>query len=253
MMEQLKRGAQSLGLNLTAHQLDQFQVLYQELVEWNKKFNLTAITEYEQVQIRHLTDSLSCLVALQKGSAGKADAPLQAIDVGSGAGFPGLPIKIYCSRMHMVLLEATAKKVRFIEHIVDRLGLEGAEPLWGRAEEVAHDAAHREGYDLVLARAVAELPVLAEYLLPFCRIGGQVIAQKGARAQEETQAAAYALSLLGGQLRQVIPIELQGLAETRHLVVIDKVARTPARYPRRTGIPAKRPLRGELGNSATGD
>jgi 16S rRNA (guanine527-N7)-methyltransferase len=248
MMEQLKRGAQSLGLNLTDRQLEQFQMLYQELVEWNAKFNLTAITEYEQVQIRHLTDSLSCLLALHKGPAGKAAAPLRAIDVGSGAGFPGLPIKIYCARMHIVLLEATAKKVRFIEHVVERLGLEGAEPLWGRAEQVGHDAAHRERYDLVLARAVAELPVLVEYLLPFCRLGGQVIAQKGASAQEEIQAAAYALSLLGGRLRQVIPVELQGLAETRYLVVIDKVARTPEQYPRRTGVPAKRPLRGEVGN-----
>ena len=247
-MEQLVRGARSLGLNLTDRQLDQFRILYQELVEWNTRFNLTAITEYEQVQIRHLTDSLSCLVALQKGPSGKALVPLRAIDVGSGAGFPGLPVKIVCSRMTMVLLEATAKKVRFLEHVVERLGLEDVKPLWGRAEKVAHEAAHREGYDLVLARAVAELPVLAEYLLPFCRMGGLVVAQKGASAQEETQAAAYAISLLGGQLRQVIPIELQGLAEARHLVVIDKVARTPDHYPRRTGVPAKRPLRGELGN-----
>ena len=247
-MEQLVRGARSLGLNLTYRQLDQFRILYQELVEWNTRFNLTAITEYEQVQIRHLTDSLSCLVALQKGPSGKALVPLRAIDVGSGAGFPGLPVKIVCSRMTMVLLEATAKKVRFLEHVVERLGLEDVKPLWGRAEKVAHDVAHREGYDLVLARAVAALPVLAEYLLPFCRMGGLVVAQKGASAQEETQAAAYAISLLGGQLRQVIPIELQGLAEARHLVVIDKVARTPDHYPRRTGVPAKRPLRGELGN-----
>ena len=113
---------------------------------------------------------------------------------------------------------------------------------------MAHDPAHREGYDLVLARAVAELPVLAEYLLPFCRMGGLVGAQKGASAQEETQSAAYAISLLGGELRQVIPVELRGLAEVRHLVVIDKVARTPERYPRRTGVPAKKPLRGGLEN-----
>ena len=248
-MEHLVRGARSLGLNLTERQLDQFRILYRELVSWNERFNLTAITEYEQVQIRHLTDSLSCLVALQKGGPeGKALAPLRAIDVGSGAGFPGLPVKIVCPRMAMVLLEATAKKVRFIEHVVERMGLEDVRPLWGRAEEVAHDPAHRESYDLVLARAVAELPVLVEYTLPFCRLGGLVVAQKGASAQEEVHAAAYALPLLGGQLQQVILIELPGLAEARHLVVIKKVARTPDAYPRRTGVPAKRPLRGELGN-----
>jgi 16S rRNA (guanine527-N7)-methyltransferase len=243
-MEQLTRGARSLGLNLTDRHLDQFQVLYEELVEWNERFNLTAITEYDQVQIRHFTDSLSCLVSLHQGASAQVPAPLRAIDVGSGAGFPGLPVKIVCPRMTMVLLEATSKKVHFLEHIVERLGLEDIEPIWGRAEDLAHDAAHREGYDLVLARAVAELPVLAEYTLPFCRMGGRIVAQKGASAQEETHSAAYAISLLGGQLQQVIPIELLGLAEARYLVVIRKVARTPAKYPRRPGIPAKRPLRG---------
>jgi 16S rRNA (guanine527-N7)-methyltransferase len=165
--------------------------------------------------------------------------------VGSGAGFPGLPLKIYCTRLHLVLLEATAKKVGFLEHVVDHLGLEDVQPLWGRAEEVARDPAHREAYDLVVARAVADLSVLAEYTLPLCRPGGRIVAQKGGSAQEEAQSAAHALSLLGGRLRRVIPVELQGLAESRHLVVIDKVARTPERYPRRPGIPAKRPLKKE--------
>ncbi len=242
-MERLKNGAQSLGLSLTDKQLAMFELFYQELVQWNEQFNLTAITEYDQVQIRHFVDSLSCLVALQKQPADRSGARLRCIDVGSGAGFPGLPIKIYCARMHVVLMDARAKKVRFINHVASRLGLQDVEPLWGRAEEIAHHPAHRESYDLVLARAVAELPVLAEYMLPFCRLGALAIAQKGASAQEEAQAAAYAISLLGGQLQQVIPIELLGLAEARNLVVIKKVARTAERYPRRTGIPAKRPLR----------
>jgi 16S rRNA (guanine527-N7)-methyltransferase len=242
-MERLRIGARSLGLNLTDKQLATFQVFYQELVQWNERFNLTAITEFEQVQIRHFLDSLSCLVSLPTQPGGRGTAAVRCIDIGSGAGFPGLPVKIYCARMQMVLLEATGKKVQFLEHLVARLCLEDVEPLQGRAEEVAHYPAHREGYDLVLARAVAELPVLAEYMLPFCRLGGLAVAQKGASAQEETQAAAYAISLLGGQLQQVIPIELLGLAEARNLVVIKKVARTADRYPRRTGVPAKRPLR----------
>ena len=130
----------------------------------------------------------------------------------------------------------------FLEHVVSHLGLEDVQPLWGRAEEVGHDPAHREAYDLVVARAVADLSVLAEYTLPLCRPGGCIVAQKGGSAQEEAQSAARAFSLLGGSLRKVIPVELQGLAEPRHLVVIDKVARTPERYPRRPGIPSKRPL-----------
>ena len=244
-MDRLKAGAQSLGLTLTDQQLATFQVYYQELVGWNKKFNLTAITEYDQVQVRHFVDSLSCLLALPRPLCGRDRAALRCIDVGSGAGFPGLPLKIYCSRLQMVLLEATAKKVGFLEHIVAHLGLEDVQPLWGRAEQVAHEPEHREAYDVVVARAVAELPVLAEYTLPFCRPGGCVVAQKGIRAQEEAQSAAHALSLLGGRLRKVIPVELQGLAEARHLVVIDKIARTPDRYPRRAGIPSKRPLKKE--------
>ena len=242
-MDRLKSGAQSLGLTLTDQQLATFQVYYQELVGWNKKFNLTAITEYNQVQVRHFVDSLSCLLAMPRPLSGSDGGPPRCIDVGSGAGFPGLPLKIYCPHLVWVLLEATAKKVGFLEHVVAHLGLEDVHPLWGRAEEVAHDPEHREAYDLVVARAVADLPVLAEYTLPLCRPGGRVVAQKGISAQEEAQSAAHALSLLGGRLRKVIPVELQSLAESRHLVVIDKVARTPERYPRRAGIPSKRPLK----------
>jgi len=241
-MDRLKSGARSLGLTLTDQQLATFQVYYQELVGWNKRFNLTAITEYDQVQVRHFVDSLSCLLALPRPLCGPDRAPLRCIDVGSGAGFPGLPLKIYCTRLHMVLLEATSKKVSFLEHVVSHLDLEDVQTLWGRAEEVGQDPVHREAYDLVVARAVADLSVLAEYALPLCRPGGRVVAQKGGSAQEEVQSAAHAFSLLGGSLRKVIPVELQGLAEPRHLVVIDKVARTPERYPRRPGIPSKRPL-----------
>ena len=244
-MDRLKAGAQSLGLTLTDQQLATFQVYYQELVGWNKKFNLTAITEYDQVQVRHFVDSLSCLLAMPRPLCSAEGHPLRCIDVGSGAGFPGLPLKIYCSHLELVLLEATAKKVGFLEHVIRHLDLANVQALWGRAEEVAHNPAHREMYDLVVARAVADLAVLAEYTLPLCRPGGRIVAQKGGSAQEEAQSATHAFSLLGGRLRKVIPVELQGLAEDRHLVVIDKVARTPERYPRRPGIPSKRPLKKE--------
>ncbi len=241
-MERLKVGAQQLGLPLNERQLAAFRSLYHELTEWNRRFNLTAITEYDQVQIRHFLDSLSCILAF-RDRIREWPGTVRCIDVGSGAGFPGIPIKIYCPGLNMVLLEATNKKVKFLEHIIAHLGLKGIEPMWGRAEEVAHLPDHRERYDLVVARAVAELNVLAEYTLPFCRLGGLVIAQKAATAREETHAAEYAISVLGGKLLRVMPVELVGLAEARNLVVIEKVARTPARYPRRPGVPARRPLR----------
>lgn len=241
-MEPLKASAKQLGLPLSVQQLNAFQLYYEELVEWNGRFNLTAITEYEQVQIRHFADSLSCLVAIRQERPVPEGRGLRCIDVGSGAGFPGIPIKIYCPQMKVVLLEATGKKVDFLQHVIARLGLKEIDVIKARAEELANEAAHREQYDLVVARAVAELPVLAEYTLPFCRLGGMVIAQKGARAQEEAQLAQHAVSMLGGQMRRVIPIELRGLAEARNLVVIDKTARTPAKYPRRPGMPAKYPL-----------
>jgi 16S rRNA (guanine527-N7)-methyltransferase len=241
-MERLQAGAQAFGLHLTDRQLAMFQTLYEELVDWNERFNLTAITDYEQVQIRHFLDSLSCLLAFRQQPLDRTKEPLRCIDIGSGAGFPGLPIKIYWPQIQMVLLEATGKKVDFLEHVVARLGLKGVSAIKGRAEELAHDSAHRERYDVALARAVAGLPVLVEYMLPFCRLGGLAVAQKGASAQEETHAAEQAISFLGGQVQQVIPVELMGLAEQRYLVVLKKVARTPEQYPRRPGMPAKHPL-----------
>jgi 16S rRNA (guanine527-N7)-methyltransferase len=241
-MERLKASAKQLGLPLSKQQLNAFQLFYEDLVEWNQHFNLTAITEYEQVQIRHFSDSLSCLVAIRQAGRLPEGRALRCIDVGSGAGFPGIPIKIYCPQMNMVLLEATGKKVDFMANVIAHLGLKEIQAVKGRAEELANEPLHREQYDLVLARAVAELPVLAEYTLPFCRLGGTVIAQKGVRAREEAHLAEYAVSMLGGQVRRVIPIELLGLAETRNLVVIEKTARTPEKYPRRPGMPAKRPL-----------
>jgi 16S rRNA (guanine527-N7)-methyltransferase len=240
-MQRLTEGASAVGLRLTAAQQASFQLYYEELVSWNQKFNLTAITEYEQVQIRHFLDSLSCLLAEETRLAlNRPDA--RVIDVGTGAGFPGLPLKLVCPATRLTLLEATGKKVTFLEHIVERLGLRRVTTIKDRAEELAHDPEHREQYDLVLARAVAELPVVAEYTLPFCKTGGWVVAQKGEAGAAEAWSAERAITLLGGALHQVLPVELPGLPEDRSLVVIEKVSPTPTVYPRRTGIPTKRPL-----------
>ena len=200
-MQRLIDGAQALGLHLTPKQQASFQLYYEELVAWNQKFNLTAITEYEQVQIRHFLDSLSCLLADETRRV--LNRPhARAIDVGSGAGFPGIPLKLVCSAMHLTLLEATGKKVTFLEHLVERLELRTVTTIKSRAEELAHDHDHRQQYDLALARAVAELPVVVEYTLPFCKVGGWVVAQKGEAGGAEAWAAGHAISLLGGELRR---------------------------------------------------
>jgi len=240
-MERLADGARALGLRLTDKQLASFQVYYEELVAWNEKFNLTAITEYDQVQVRHFLDSLSCLLADEvRRALARPDA--RAIDVGSGAGFPGIPLKLVCPGLHLTLLEATGKKVTFLEHMVERLGLQRVTSIHARAEELAHDPAHRESYDLALARAVADLPALVEYALPFCKPGGWFVAQKGESGSAEAWSAGKALEILGGELRRVVHVELSGLPEDRSLVVVAKVSPTPAAYPRRPGVPNKRPL-----------
>ena len=240
-MQHLIDGIGELGIRLTPAQQTAFQLYYDELVVWNRKFNLTAITEYEQVQIRHFLDSLSCLLApepreiLTRHSA-------RAIDVGTGAGFPGIPLKLVCSQAHFTLLEATAKKVDFLDHLVAQLELQTVTAIHARAEDLAHQPAHRQQYDLALARAVADLPVLVEYMLPFCKIGGWVVAHKGEAGAAEAWTAEPAIKLLGGELRRVVSVELPGLPEDRSLVLIQKVSPTPVRYPRRPGIPSKRPL-----------
>lgn len=238
-MEQMARSLHELGIVITENERALFCVYYQELVEWNHRFNLTAVTDYEGVQVRHFADSLSCLLALPRAAL---QAGAQVVDVGSGAGFPGLPLKILCPGMRLALLEATRKKAEFLQHLVRRLGLREVEVVWGRAEEAGQQPAHREQYDWAVARAVAEMPTLVEYLLPLVRVGGTALAQKGESGPAEAHGAEASIHLLGGRLRRLVAVDLHGLAETRYLVVMDKVATTPVRYPRRPGMPAKRPL-----------
>ncbi len=243
-------GAKELHIMLQPEQLQAFRIYAEELLAWNARFNLTAITDDAGVQVRHFLDSLSCLAVLE------SDGPLTGktlIDVGTGAGFPGIPLKILRPSLRLTLLEATEKKTQFLSHIVKRLNLKWVTVLHGRAEELGQDSAYRERYDWVAARAVAEMPILAEYLLPLARIGGRVLAQKGESAPAEVQAADHAITTLGGRVQRLAPVELRGLAETRYLVLLEKIAATPVQYPRRPGVPTKRPLQaiallsGELG------
>jgi 16S rRNA (guanine527-N7)-methyltransferase len=241
-MDKLVLGARHLGLELTAKQLAAFDRYRRELQAWNERINLTAIDDTEGILVRHFLDSLSCVLAFRQLETGRPAGGTRLIDVGAGAGFPGVPLKIVCPNIQLTLVEATGKKAQFLEHLREQLALNGMAVIHARAEELGQEPAHRERYDWAVARAVAEMPVLAEYLLPLVRIGGYCLAQKGEKAAAETTAAESAINLLGGRLARLVPVELRGLAETRFLVLVKKVAPTPAKYPRRPGMPGKRPI-----------
>ena len=233
----LATGAKALGIRLSETQTSRFVRYYDELARWNERVNLTSISEWEAVQSRHFLDSLSAALALspqmlQSGSF---------IDVGSGGGFPGLPLKLAFPGMRGTLLEATAKKTAFLAHLSEILELEDISVRTGRAETLAHEAEMREAFDMALARAVAEVATLAELTLPFVRVGGIVVMHKKADIADELEQAQGAIETLGGRLREVLPVTLLGLDE-RALVVLEKQHPTPERYPRRPGMPAKRPL-----------
>jgi len=236
-MEKLRAGAGRLGIKLGDEELALFQTYYEELIDWNKRVNLTSITDYEQVQVNHFLDALTVVLAWKPSSL-----PVKVIDVGAGAGIPGIPLKIVFPQIQLVLLEATAKKTTFLRHIVEKLSLTDVEVVAGRAEEVAHNPQYRAQFHVVLARGVAELAALSELTLPFCSIGGMVIAHKKGEIQEEVKRAENAVKLLGGRLREITPVILPQFPDNRCLVVIEKVSATPEKYPRRAGMPTKRPI-----------
>ncbi len=224
------------GLDLSSTQLKQF-VQYQDmLLAWNQRLNLTAIREPDQVQIRHFLDSLSC--SLVTGDLNGRSL----IDVGTGAGFPGLPLKILYPDLRLTLVESVAKKCAFLQAVVNELSLKDVTIISERVEWVGRMAQHREQYDWAVARAVAELRVLLEYLLPLCCVGGNALAQKGDSAPEEIAAAQQAIASLGGREVTTRAVHLPHHERQHFLVVVSKGEVTPERYPRRPGIPAKRPL-----------
>lgn len=236
-MEKFILDAQNLlNLRLTARQVACLQRYEAELLDWNSRMNLTAIRDVDGIRSKHFLDSYTCLLAWRDAP------PASLIDIGTGAGFPGIPLKILYPTMRLTLVDSIGKKTDFCKHVVKVLDLDQVEVIQARAEELGQQKAHRERYDWAVARAVANLSILAEYLLPLVKVGGAALAQKGESGPAEAHAAENAIRLLGGHLKQLIPVHLPGVAEERFLVIIDKVAATPHNYPRRVGVPAKSPI-----------
>ena len=220
-----EKGAEA-GLSFTPLQLEQFSRYYELLVETNKVMNLTAITEPEEVAVKHMVDSL---LAYEAEMAGKTLA-----DVGTGAGFPGVPLKIYCPELKVTLIDSLGKRLRFLQHVIEELGLKGIRCEHLRAEDAGRDKKHREKYDYVTARAVARLSVLSEYCLP--------LAKKGSKFAEEITEGEAAVKILGGKILSAEPVKLPGLDDGRAIIKIAKIKSTPAQYPRKAGTPEKQPL-----------
>lgn len=234
--DEVQKAASDFGTPLDATQTDQLSAYDSLLLEWNNKMNLTAITDPREVAVKHIVDSLSAFdPSLFKDG-------IRAIDVGTGAGFPGLVLKIYFPSMELVLLDSLQKRVKFLEAVVSALGLTGVACVHGRAEEAARQKEYRERFDLAFSRAVARLSVLAEYTLPFVRVGGSLLALKGAKYAEEMAEAKTAAKILGGSAPTSKTVKLPGLDDGRAIVRIDKIKPTPKAYPRKSGTPEKKPL-----------
>jgi 16S rRNA (guanine527-N7)-methyltransferase len=235
-MARLRIGAGWFGIELSDEQLAQFERYQALLLAWNQKLNLTAITDPAVIAIRHFLDSLSC-VTVTGDLTGQS-----LVDVGTGAGFPGIPLKILYPGMRLALVESVGKKAEFLRAVSAELALQNATIMVERAEAMGQDPLYREQFDWAAARAVAGLPVLAEYLLPLCKVGGYMLAQKGESATVEAEQAREAIELLGGGETALTEIELPGVENRHYLVVVEKIRPTPEKYPRRVGVPGKRPI-----------
>lgn len=226
----------SLNLNLSARQLAQFQQLGDMLLDWNQRLNLTSITAPKDIVVKHFLDSLTLSTVIMQFDG------LRLIDVGTGAGFPGLALAIAFPALDVTLLDSTAKKLRFIESVRAELPLKNIRTLHARAEDAGRNKDHRGAYDIVVARAVARLPALMEYLLPLAKPGGQAIAMQGMRAYDDANSAAKAIAALGGELFTIEEVLLPTLDNPRYLIVVDKIKKTPRQYPRQPGTPTRDPI-----------
>lgn len=235
-MEAFAAECEALGISLSEKQLDQFLTYYHMLIEKNKVMNLTAITEFEEVLQKHFLDSLSVVKAY--GLSGRESM----IDIGTGAGFPGIPLKIAFPEMKILLLDSLNKRLVFLNEVIEELGLENIETIHGRAEDFGKDQKYREQFDLCLSRAVANLSTLSELCLPFVKRGGYFISYKSGQVDEEVQDAKRAIQLLGGKNTRLEKFALPNSDISRSFVVISKAISTPDNFPRKPGIPAKKPI-----------
>lgn len=235
-MERLQSKAEQLGIRLSEKQLEQFQCYYERLIEKNKVMNLTAITEYEEVVDKHFVDSI--LLGSVKELSGKK----RVIDVGTGAGFPGIPLKIVYPELEITLLDSLNKRVKFLNEVIEELGLTGIQTVHSRAEDLAQDAVHRQQYDICVSRAVANLATLSEYCIPFVKQGGYFISYKSTQIEEELKQAKKAVQVLGGTLEQIETVQIPGTTIERQFVMIRKSGTTPKKFPRKAGTASKTPI-----------
>ena len=234
--EQFEKDIASLGVTLSDKQIQQFIRYYEMLVEWNEVMNLTAITEYDEVMKKHFVDSLSLIQTFD------VTKKVSVIDVGTGAGFPGLALKIAYPNMKVTLLDSLNKRINFLNAVIEELGLTDVETVHGRAEDFAKPGKMREKFDLCVSRAVANLTTLSEYCLPFVKVGGEFISYKSEKITEEMENAKRAISILGGKFDRSKDFNLPDSDIYRNLVVIKKVKETPKKFPRKAGLPSKEPL-----------
>ena len=228
---------EKIGITLNEQQKQQFDKYYEMLVEWNKVMNLTGITEYDEVNLKHFTDSLTIARTqeMQKVQS--------VIDIGTGAGFPGIPLKIAFPHLKVVLLDSLNKRIKFLDAVIEELGLENISTIHGRAEDFAKKEEYRECFDLCVSRAVANLATLSEYCLPFVKVEGEFISYKSGDSDEEIRDAEFAVKVLGGKITDVDKFQLPGTDMGRSLVKIKKVKNTAGKYPRKAGLPSKEPLK----------
>ena len=234
--EILAARAAEAGIPLTAEQVGQFSVYHEMLLDWNTRMNLTALTAPEDVAVKHIIDSLTAY------DAALFDGARTLIDVGTGAGLPGIPLAVYVPHLTVTLLDSLNKRVRFLTEVTAAMGLQNVRCIHARAEEAARTAEHRAAYDIAVSRAVARLPVLLEYTLPFVRVGGTLLALKGRAYAEEQKEARRAAEVLGGSRITARPVHLPGLDDVRAILTVTKERQTPAAYPRGGGAPTRRPI-----------
>lgn len=232
----LTEACEKIGITLTDKQIEQFLIYYEYLVEKNKVMNLTAITEYEEVVLKHFVDSLSIVKAVDMSKCHKM------LDLGTGAGFPGIPLKIAFPDIEVVLMDSLNKRIKFLEEVIEKLEMKNITAVHARAEEGARKAEYREQFDICVSRAVANLSSLAEYCIPFVKQKGMFISYKSMNIDEEVEKSKKALSMLGGKIKKIEEFMLPDTEIGRSFVVIEKVKATPGKYPRKAGLPTKEPL-----------